>query len=70
MTKKLSKREKILGLLELSHKALREAKDQDLEVLEKEESEEEEPEKESPAPTEEKVDLLTAVSSWLFGDDD
>ena len=65
--KKLSKREKILGLLEMSHKALREAKDKDLEVVEAADDPEPEP---SPEPAEEKVDFLTAVGSWLFGDED
>ena len=65
MAKKLSKREKLLGLLEMSHKSLREMKDEDLNPPQEPEPDPE-PEPEEAKP--EEPDFLTRAFDWLNGD--
>ena len=65
MAKKLSKREKLLGLLEMSHKSLREMKDEDLVVEQEEEVEEVEEPEEVKAVKPEEPGFLEKLSKWL-----
>ena len=65
MAKKLSKREKLLGLLEMSHKSLREMKDEDLVVAEEPEPEAEEETEVVEAVKPEEPGFLEKLSKWL-----
>ena len=64
-SKKLSKREKLLGLLEMSHKSLREMKDEDLVVAEEPEPEAEEETEVVEAVKPEEPGFLEKLSKWL-----
>ena len=64
-SKKLSKREKLLGLLEMSHKSLREMKDEDLVVAEPEVEVETEETEVVEAVKPEEPGFLEKLSKWL-----